>query len=184
MIIHICMVLYSFQDPSSYIIVLKLLFTLWGGWWNVYFMEYGISVGWCWSHVWGFIARKAAEPGLNSDSLPPSSVYFPVNQRCLSARRSYIAIWGCCVWGTRKLSEHSLPEHRVSQPWCSWHFGLSLLWRNVHGRMFSSILGLCPLDASSTYLHPPPVTMTKNVPRQCQMSPGTQLFLVRNHWPK
>ena len=46
----------------------------------------------------------------------------------------------------------------------------------MHYRTFSSILGLYPLDSSST--PPPPLgVMTKTVCTHCQMSPGGKAYL-------
>lgn len=69
------------------------------------------------------------------------------------------------IWG--------LLQTRLSPSGNYWHFGLhnSLLWwgggYSVHSRIFSSIAGLYPLDASSIL----PAVTIKNV---FQMSPGRQ----------
>lgn len=45
---------------------------------------------------------------------------------------------------------------------------------SVHHRLYSSIHGLYPLDASSTP-HPSSLSTTKNISRHCQMFPGGKL---------
>lgn len=58
---------------------------------------------------------------------------------------------------------------------------LSNVYCPVHCRMFSSIPGRYPLDASSTFLPPPPPSVTtKNPSRHCQMFPRGQSPLVEN----
>lgn len=50
--------------------------------------------------------------------------------------------------------------------------------RSVYCRMFSSILGLHPLDASSTSTREPSSSCdNQNTSRYCQMSPGRHIFL-------
>lgn len=59
--------------------------------------------------------------------------------------------------------------YRVSQEQHHWHLGPdNSLLRGcpMHHRMFSNILGLHPLDVSSTC---PPVSATMQVSRQCQV---------------
>lgn len=56
--------------------------------------------------------------------------------------------------------------------WNSRHLGLGdVVVGVVHHRTFSSVPGLCLLDASTPLPLPPPVVTTKNVPRHFQMSP-------------
>lgn len=63
---------------------------------------------------------------------------------------------------------------RVSKSWHYWQFGPDRFCYGgcpLHHRVFSNILGLDPLDASSYH---PPVVTTKNISRHCQVSPRGQ----------
>ena len=64
---------------------------------------------------------------------------------------------------------YSRASHHHPHPHC-WHSGIILC--PVHSKMFRSILGLYPLDASNTTTTMfPPVVTAKNISSHCQMFP-------------
>lgn len=173
-----CLVLHSVQNPFSSIIMLKQ--HVYPVRWKVAFPSYEggcVIIRVTWSPAWGLIARKGADPGFTSYSASVISAFStvamrPLSQACLY---SYLRVGS--------LSKTHYPNAGFLHLSIVDTLGpLRLLWGTVHWRVLKSIPGLYP--GQERYPHILAQLWEQKCLRRCQMSPGTQLPLVRNHWPK